>query len=125
MPTSHRRLASIPQPIPSEIQGQIDIDGDRIARGLVSPPIVDFTRFDDKYRGPRSGNFEGLVTKTKQTNGSGVSIKPILKRSPHSSGVMKNSNTNMILDPHVAEVGVADVVVVVIADVAVVVSGRR
>ena len=32
------QTVKIPLPIPSEIQGQIDIDGDRIARGLVSPP---------------------------------------------------------------------------------------
>ncbi|KAF8809756.1 Rho GTPase activation protein [Phlegmacium glaucopus] len=102
-PTSHhRRLVSMPQPLPSVIQAQIDIDGDRIARGLISPPIVDFTHFDDRYRGPRSGHFEGLVTKTKQTNGSNVSIKPILKRNPQSFGVMKNNTSDMILDPHPA-----------------------
>ena len=98
-PSSHRRIASMPQPLPSVIQAQIDIDGDRIARGLISPPIVDFTRFDDKYRGPRNGYFEGLVTKLKKTNGRSVSIKPILKRNPQS-GAMKNDNT--ILDPHPA-----------------------
>ena len=98
-PSSHRRIASMPQPLPSVTQAQIDIDGDRIARGLISPPIVDFTRFDDQYRGPRNGNFEGLVTRMKRTNGRSVSIKPILKRNPHS-GVIKNNNT--ILDPHPA-----------------------
>lgn len=101
-PTPHRRLTSMPQRLPSVIQAQIDIDGDRIARGLLSPPIVDFTRFDDRYRGPRSGNFEGLVTKTKQINVNNVSIKPILKRNPHSSGLMKNNTSDMILDPHPA-----------------------
>lgn len=102
--TSYHRLASIPQSIPSVVQAQIDIEGGRIPRGsLISPPIVDFTRFDDRYRGPRSGNFEGLVTKTKQTNrSSSVSIKPILKRNPHSSGV--TTKTDMILDPHPASV---------------------
>ena len=75
----------MPQPLSSAIQAQMDIDADRIARGLVSPPIVDFTRFDDQYRGPRSyGNFEGLMTKTKQTNRCSSSIKPILKRNPLS-----------------------------------------
>ena len=98
-PSSHRRIVSMPQPLPSVIQAQIDIDGDRIARGLISPPIVDFTRFDDRYRGPRKGNFEGLVTRMKKTNRRSVSIKPILKRNPHS-GVIINDNT--ILDPHPA-----------------------
>ena len=94
-PSSHRRIVSMPQPLPSVSQAQIDIDGDRIARGLISPPIVDFTRFDDQYRGPRNGYFEGLVTKTKTKNGRSVSIKPILKQNP-----MKSNNT--ILDPHPA-----------------------
>ena len=98
-PSPHRRIASMPQPLPSVIQAQIDIDGDRIARGLISPPIVDFTRFDDQYRGPRNGYFEGLVTKMKKRNGRGVSIKPNLKRNPHS-GATKNNST--ILDPHPA-----------------------
>jgi hypothetical protein len=93
----------MPQPIPSVIQTQIDIDRDRIARGLISPPIVDFTRFDDRYRGPRNGNFEGLVAKTKQRHGRSVSIKPILKRNPHSSGATKHNNTvDLILNPHPA-----------------------
>lgn len=96
-PSSHRRVASMPQPLPSVTQAQIDIDGDKIARGLVSPPLVDFTRFEDQYRGPRNGNFEGLVIKTTQTNGRRVSIKSILKRNP--SGVTKNNSTvDKILD---------------------------
>ena len=98
-PSSHRRIASMPQPLPSVIQAQIDIDGDRIARGLISPPIVDFTRFDDQYRGPRNGYFEGLMTKMKKTKGRSHSIKPILKQNSFSGGV-KNNNT--ILDPHPA-----------------------
>jgi hypothetical protein len=69
----------MPQSLSSAIQAQMDIDADRIAKGLVSPPIVDFTRFDDQYRGPRSGNFEGLITKTKLTSRRSGSIKPILK----------------------------------------------
>lgn len=99
--TSHRRVASMPRSLPSVTQTQIDIDGDRVARGLVSPPIVDFTRFDDGYRGPRNGNFEGLVTKMKQTSRR-VSIKPILKRSPHSSGASRNDPTNIVSNPHPA-----------------------
>lgn len=61
--TSRRRYASMPQDLPSNLQVQIDIDNDRIARALASssPPIVDFTRFEDMYRGPRIGDFEGLV----------------------------------------------------------------
>lgn len=100
--SSHRRVASMPQPLSSAIQAQMDIDADRIARGLVSPPIVDFTRFDDQYRGPRSGNFEGLMTKTKQANRRSGGIKPILKRNPHSAGVKKNNPVDVILDPHPA-----------------------
>jgi hypothetical protein len=96
-PSSHRRVASMPQPLPSVIQAQIDIDGDRIARGLASPPIVDFTRFDDQYRGPRSGYFEGLLTKSKPKQTNGRNIKPILKRNPHSS-----DTADMILDPQPA-----------------------
>ena len=97
---SHRRVVSMPQPLSSAIQAQMDIDADRIARGLVSPPIVDFTRFDDQYRGPRSGNFEGLMTKTKQTNRRSGSIKPILKRNTLSK---KNNPVDVILeDPHPA-----------------------
>ena len=86
----------MPQPLPSVIQTQIDIDGDRIARGLTSPPIVDFTRFDDQYRGPRNGYFEGLVTKMKKSNRRSVSIKPISKRNSLSGP------NNIILDPHPA-----------------------
>ena len=91
----HRRITSMPQPLPSAIQTQIDIDGDRLARGLISPPIVDFTHFDDKYRGPRNGYFDGLVTKMKKSNRRTVSIKPILKRNSLSGA----SNLNTILDP--------------------------
>ena len=101
-PSSHHRIASMPQPLPSVIQAQIDIDGDRIARGLISPPIVDFTRFDDQYRGPRNGYFEGLVTKVKRRNGRSVSIKPILKRNSHSGAVKNNDST--ISDPHPASI---------------------
>jgi hypothetical protein len=90
-PLTHRRIASMPQPLPSVIQTQLDIDADRIARGLISPPIVDFTRFDDQYRGPRNGYFEGLVT--KKSNRRSLSIKPILKRNS-LSGPNKT-----ILDP--------------------------
>jgi hypothetical protein len=90
----------MPQPLSSAIQAQMDIDADRIARGLVSPPIVDFTRFDNQYGGLRSGNFEGPMTKTKQTNRRSGSIKPILKRNPLSK---KNSPVDVILeDPHPA-----------------------
>ena len=94
-PPTHRRISSMPQPLPSVIQTQLDIDGDRIARGLVSPPIVDFTRFDDQYRGPRNGYFEGLVTKMKKANRRSLTIKPILKRNSSLS-----SPTNIILEPH-------------------------
>ena len=124
-PTSYHRLASIPQPV---IQAQIDIDGDRIARGsLISPPIVDFTRFDDRYRGPRSGNFEGLVTKTKQTNRSiSVGVKPILKRNPHSSGLTTKTNTtDMILDPHPASVRKPDPRLIISALEAVVLDSSK
>ena len=41
----------MPQPLPLVIQAQIDIDSDRIAQGLISPPIVDFTCFNDQYHG--------------------------------------------------------------------------
>lgn len=90
----------MPQPSSSAIQAQMDIDADRIARGLFSPPIVDFTRFDDQYRGPR--NFEGLITKTKRTIRRSGGIKAILKRNPHSSGVTKNNSVDVPLDPQPA-----------------------
>ena len=98
-PSYHRRIASMPQPLPSVIQAQIDIDDDRIGRGLISPPIVDFTRFDDQYRGPRNGYFEGLVAKMKKTNRRSIGNKSISNRNS-LSGVMKNNKT--ILDPHPA-----------------------
>ncbi|PPQ81723.1 hypothetical protein CVT25_013447, partial [Psilocybe cyanescens] len=61
--SSRRQIASMPQDLPSNLQAQIDIDNDRLARGLASasPPIVDFTRFEDTYRGPRIGDLDGLV----------------------------------------------------------------
>ena len=96
-PPTHRRISSMPQPLPSAIQTQLDIDNDRIARGLISPPIVDFTRFDDQYRGPRNGYFEGLVTKMKKANRRSLTIKPILKRNSSLS-----SPTDIVLDPHPA-----------------------
>jgi len=37
-----RRFASMPHPLPSAIQAQIDIDHDCRARGIASTPIVDF-----------------------------------------------------------------------------------
>jgi len=81
-PDHHGRLrsASTPNPPTSHndglTQAQIDIEHDRIAQQLrlrasnsrgsgndlqYSPPIVDFTRFEDKYRGPTRGEF-GLGT---------------------------------------------------------------
>ena len=92
-PTSHRRVASMPQRYDH-----------KIARGPVSPPIVDLASFDTGYRDSRTaGNFEGLLTKTNQTNESSVSMKQISKRNPTSSGGMKNNHTSdMILDPHPA-----------------------
>uniref|UniRef100_A0A8H8CQH4 Rho-GAP domain-containing protein n=1 Tax=Psilocybe cubensis TaxID=181762 RepID=A0A8H8CQH4_PSICU len=67
---SRRRYTSMP----SDLQAQIDIDNDCIARGLASssPPLVDFTHFEDMYRGPRIGAFEGLVpyrNRSKTRNG--------------------------------------------------------
>jgi len=77
----------MPHPLPSAIQAQIDIDNDRRARGLASPPIVDFTRFEDTYRGPRSGNYEGLIAthkgKADKKHGgmrsNSIGVKPALK----------------------------------------------
>ena len=89
---SHRRFASMPHPLPSAIQTQIDIDNDRRARGIASPPIVDFTRFEDTYRGPRSGNYEGLIATRKTKAGdkyggmrsSSTGVKPASKKPVHS-----------------------------------------
>ena len=90
MPKYRPRFASMPQPIPSELQAQIDIDNDRIARGLASPPLIDFTTFEDTYRGPRSGKgFEGLFAESVEPK-----IKPILKRNRSSSvGVFNAQKT--------------------------------
>jgi len=81
----------MPHPLPSAIQAQIDIDNDRRARGIASPPIVDFTRFEDTYRGPRSGNYEGLIATRKAKAGdkyggmrsSSIGVKPPLKKTIH------------------------------------------
>jgi hypothetical protein len=80
MPKYRPRFASMPQPIPSELQAQIDIDNDRIARGLASPPLVDFSTFEDTYHGPRDKEFEGLCAESVEPK-----IKPILKRNRSSS----------------------------------------
>ena len=81
----------MPHPLPSAIQAQIDIDNDRRARGIASPPIVDFTRFEDTYRGPRSGNYEGLIATRKAKAGdkyggmrsSSIGVKPASKKTIH------------------------------------------
>jgi len=70
----------MPQTIPSELQAQIDIDNDRIARGLASPPLIDFSTFEDTYRGPRDKEFKGLFAESVEPK-----IKPILKRNRSSS----------------------------------------
>ncbi|KAF8873608.1 hypothetical protein CPB84DRAFT_1798280 [Gymnopilus junonius] len=68
-PSSSRpRFASMPQPLPSEFQAQLGIDRTRIFRGPASPPLVDFTRFEDTYRAPRTGNFEGLMASTSSSS---------------------------------------------------------
>ena len=76
----------MPQPIPSELQAQIDIDNDRIARGLASPPLIDFSTFEDTYRGPRGKGFEGLFSESVEPK-----IKPILKRNRSSSVGVSNA----------------------------------
>ncbi|KAF9055580.1 hypothetical protein BJ165DRAFT_1427192 [Panaeolus papilionaceus] len=59
----------MPQPLPSAATSDadyVDLATHRIgvgACGSNSPPIVDFTRFEDTYRGPRNGTFEGLLAK--------------------------------------------------------------
>ena len=94
-PISYRRVASMPQQLPSNagVQAQIDVDGDRSPMGLPSsPPTVDFTH------GSRNGNSEGPVTtKMKERKRNSVSIKPILKR--HSSAAVK---TTTDINPHPA-----------------------
>jgi len=95
-PDHHGRLrsASTPNSPTSHndglTQAQIDIEHDRIAQQLrlrasnsrgsgndlqYSPPIVDFTRFEDKYRGPTRGEFGlGAVERTGQ-GGSRVRMR--------------------------------------------------
>ncbi|KAF8161657.1 hypothetical protein B0H34DRAFT_701973 [Crassisporium funariophilum] len=100
---AHRRFVSMPNPIPSEIQARIDIDGDRIARALASPPIVDFTQFTDTYRGPSNRNFEGLIAQEtfKGTKNNTNTGKPRLKRNLYSSTRMVPSH-KMVVSPHPA-----------------------
>ncbi|KAF5311856.1 hypothetical protein D9619_002312 [Psilocybe cf. subviscida] len=86
--SSSSSLSPPPAPIASSLnQAQIDIANDRRARAHArgsllpnpdSPPLVDFTRFEDTYRGPRSGTFEGLVpgAKTRQRSVSGGCCRP-------------------------------------------------
>ena len=86
-----RRFASMPHPLPSAIQAQIDIDNDRRARGIASPPIVDFTRFEDTYRGPRGGNYEWLIATREAKAGdkfggmrsSSIGVQPASKKTIH------------------------------------------
>jgi hypothetical protein len=81
----------MPHPLPSAIQALINIDNDRHARGIASPPIVDFTRFEDTYRGPRGGNYEGLIATRKAKAGdkyggmrnSSIGVKPASKKTIH------------------------------------------
>ncbi|EDR07636.1 uncharacterized protein LACBIDRAFT_327503 [Laccaria bicolor S238N-H82] len=85
-PKYRPRFASLPHPIPSELQAQIDIDNDRIARGLASPPLTDFSTFEDTYRGPRGKGFEGLFAPSVEPK-----IKPILKRNRSLSAGVSNA----------------------------------
>ena len=81
----------MPHPLPSAIQAQIDINNDRRARGIASPPIVDFTRSEDTYRGPCGGNYEGLIATRKAKVGdkyggirsSSIGVKPPSKKTIH------------------------------------------
>jgi hypothetical protein len=95
----------MPHPLPSAVQAQIDIDNDRRARGIASPPIVDFTRFEDTYRGPRSGNYEGLIANRKAKVGdkyggmrsSSIGVKPLLKTTApavHFDETSRNATTD-------------------------------
>jgi hypothetical protein len=104
---SRRRFASMPHPLPSAIQAQIDIDNDRRARGIASPPIVDFTRFEDTYRGPRGGNYEELIATRKAKAGdkyggmrrSSIGVKPASKEAIYFD---ETSGTESDVAPHPA-----------------------
>ncbi|KAF9553749.1 hypothetical protein CPC08DRAFT_713479 [Agrocybe pediades] len=95
-----RRFVSMPQPLPSTTPLYNDAHyyhhhhhhhhsrhPTRGVGGLASPPIIDFTRFEDLYRGPRDQNFEGLIARrtTRTKNGrhgmrsSSSGVKPALK----------------------------------------------
>ncbi|KAF4615756.1 hypothetical protein D9613_012427 [Agrocybe pediades] len=90
-----RRFVSMPQPLPSTTPLHNDAHyhhhhsrhPTRGVGGLASPPIIDFTRFEDLYRGPRDQNFEGLIARrtTRTKNGrhgmrsSSSGVKPALK----------------------------------------------
>ncbi|KIM42350.1 hypothetical protein M413DRAFT_132106 [Hebeloma cylindrosporum] len=108
-----RRYASMPHPLPSAIQAQIDIDNDRRARGIGSPPIVDFTRFEDTYRGPRSGNYEGLIasrtSKAGGTRSSSIGIQPAALKTTAPTvhfgdtyGKMDTASSGSDMAPHPA-----------------------
>ncbi|PPR04254.1 hypothetical protein CVT24_013345 [Panaeolus cyanescens] len=84
-PTGRRRFASMPQPLPSSTDADYeDLATQHIGMSAFSgvsksPPIIDFTRFEDTYRGPRNGNFEGLLARKTsgwKGQGSGIASKP-------------------------------------------------
>ena len=67
---SHRWLTSIPHLLPSSLKHRLISTMTPRARGLSSPPIVEFMRFEDMIRGLRTGNYEGLLATPKAKAGN-------------------------------------------------------
>lgn len=81
-PSSRRRFASMPPP---QVQPSPPISSNNMhGRAAGSPPIIDFTTFEDTYRGTRIGNFEGLMARRSRGNTarnvSEGATKPVPKR---------------------------------------------
>ncbi|PPQ71663.1 hypothetical protein CVT26_010582 [Gymnopilus dilepis] len=97
-PASRRRFVSMPQALPSEGPTRVDIDSDRLSRAMASPPLVDFTQFEDTYRGPRTGNFEGLMASTSRSrsgmrsSSSGIRL-PSRAREPSPATASADTNS--------------------------------
>jgi hypothetical protein len=81
-PSSRRRFASMPPP---QVQPSPTISPNNMhGRAAGSPPIVDFTTFEDTYRGTRMGNFEGLMARRSRGHTARIAsegaTKPVPKR---------------------------------------------
>ncbi|CAA7269869.1 unnamed protein product [Cyclocybe aegerita] len=63
--------------------------------GASSPPLVDFTRFEDTYRPPRERRFEGLLAVSSMRSGFGLSEG--LGLGPRERGEMRSVSGGAVL----------------------------